>query len=409
MCRIVAEMNRNMKDVTNIAFISLFKGSFKKCFGFELLTPISETEAKHFSNQIMDATGLVIGAKSLKNYSSYILNPNENPENPSVATMDTLARYVLNAPYTDEVQRKNKEAHHPYWYQYRNSIISEEEKTVEEMQEPTKPKNVPAKNKKWFALFIALLIIGIIILAIFFFPSKTIESFSDDFHSVNEDSLKNNGWFLQSKDEQWWQKRNEMPSHLTLFTLRGDNWKDSANAPEIKNLLLRKINPDCFTAEIHLDDFVPMQKWQQAGILLLEDTTFSSKCIRLSIAFNDFFGGFSRPKEIIIQAISSNGKNLNNPEEIIHLPVFSIAPGQDSLITINLAKSALRIEKNRNHFRFLYAVGQVENFAFKEALSKELDIDAKYIGIFALQGFVNDTNYIPAHFKFFSLNNASCN
>ncbi|HEV8084154.1 MAG TPA: hypothetical protein VGP55_13185, partial [Chitinophagaceae bacterium] len=90
---------------------------------------------------------------------------------------------------------------------------------------------------------------------------------------VQDDSLKKHGWFVQEKDELWWNRRHQMPSHLTLFTLRGDNWADSANnKPVIKNLLLRKITSDCFTAEIHLDKFVPMHRWQQAGILLLEDT-----------------------------------------------------------------------------------------------------------------------------------------
>jgi hypothetical protein len=397
-----------MKDATTTAFNSLFRESFKKCFGIELLMPISETEAKHFSNQVMDSTGLVIGAKSLKNYAAYVLNPEMKPENPSVATMDTLARYVLNAPYTDEVQRKNKEAHYPYWYQYRNSTITAEEKNTNEKDEPKQPQTVPAKNKKSLVFFFTLAIIIIITLAVFFYPSKNPENFSDDFHTVREDSLKNNGWFLRSKDEQWWAKRKDMLSNLTLFTLRGDNWKDSANSPEIKNLLLRKINSACFTVEIHLDHFVPMQRWQQAGILLMEDTNFSAKCVRVSLAFNDFFGGLKRPKEIIIQGISSNGKNLNNPEEIIHFPVFSVDSGQEKIVTANLSNSALRIEKNGIHFRFLYAAGQVENFAFKEVLSREISIQPRYIAIFALQGFVNDTNYIPAHFKFFSFNSMRC-
>ena len=116
-----------MKDVTEDAFKLLFKDAFRKCFGFELLTPVSETEAKHFSNQLFDATGLVVGAKTLKNYSLFVLNATGKHENPSVATIDTLARFVLSAPYTDEPQRKEKEAHYPYWYKYRNNIAVEED------------------------------------------------------------------------------------------------------------------------------------------------------------------------------------------------------------------------------------------------------------------------------------------
>ena len=71
-------------------------------------------------------------------------------------------------------------------------------------------------------------------------------------------------------------------------------------------------------------------------------------------------------------------------------------------------KSAIKIEKSGHHFRFFYATGQADNFAFKEALSKELEIEPRYIGVFALHGFVKETGYIPARIKFFSLINAPC-
>ncbi len=394
-----------MQDATNEAFIRLFKEAFKKCFGADLHTTLSETECKHFSNQILEETGLVIGAKSLKNYSSYTLNPDEaKPEKPSVATLDTLARYVLNAPYTNEIKRKEKEAHYPYWFQYRNQFAvtkTSELNTKENITQPTQSfVKVSRRTIVFTFVFIALVVLSII----YFLSVRKSEVFTDNFHSVDNDSLQANGWFLQSEDKLWWNKRNAIPSHLTLYTLQGDNWTDSTHAPVIKNLLVRKIPSDCFTAEVHFDSFVPMRRWQQAGILLLEDTSLSSKSLRISVAYNDFFGGYNRPKEIIVQAISSaGGTNTNHPEEIIHLPMFSIEPGQDSLVANNLRKSALRIEKNGVHFRFLYATGEVENFAFKEALSKDLLFQPKYIGIFALEGFVDETNYIPAFFKYFSL------
>lgn len=140
----------------------------------------------------------------------------------------------------------------------------------------------------------------------------------------------------------------------------------------------------------------------------MEDTTFAGKSLRLSIAYNYFFGGYTKPKEIIIQAINSNANDFSKPEEIAHVTVFNIEPGQDSLVNYNLQKSALKIEKNGNHFRFLYATGAMGNSAFKESLSKDIIMQPKYIGIFALQGFVNNTNYIPAYFKFFSLISTPC-
>jgi hypothetical protein len=102
-----------MKEPDRTIFITLFKEAYIKCFGFQLTSTLTETDSKQFSNSIYMQTGLVIGAKSLKNYSLH-------DSNPSVATLDTLARYVLDAPYTDEINRKNNESHHPYWHQYRS-------------------------------------------------------------------------------------------------------------------------------------------------------------------------------------------------------------------------------------------------------------------------------------------------
>lgn len=88
-----------MKDLNDAAFISLFKEACQKCFGHPLSEPLSETESRHLASQIFEATGLVIGAKSLKNYSIHVAGGADvRTENPSVATLDTLARYVANAP-----------------------------------------------------------------------------------------------------------------------------------------------------------------------------------------------------------------------------------------------------------------------------------------------------------------------
>ena len=63
--------------------------------------------------------------------------------------------------------------------------------------------------------------------------------------------------------------------------------------------------------------------------------------------------------------------------------------------------TALRIEMNNGHCRFLYSASPVENFALKEAFVKDLSIKPKYIALVALEGFVNDTVYLPVRFTFF--------
>ncbi|RZJ56574.1 MAG: hypothetical protein EOO45_28625, partial [Flavobacterium sp.] len=168
-----------MNEVENEAFISLFRECFQKCFAHPLAGAMTETESRHLANTIFEATGLVIGAKSLKNYSLYIATDDRSKrENPSVATLDTMARYVLLAPYTDEVQRK-KEGQYRYWYQYKASRKMED--------------SVPAGNrplKRMLLLFSG--IIGLTALAFFIFnpaPGKKQQVYIDNFQLLKESEL----------------------------------------------------------------------------------------------------------------------------------------------------------------------------------------------------------------------------
>lgn len=387
-----------MNDLDALAFAKLFKEAYIKCFGYSMVTPLSESECNLFSNEIFEKTGLIIGWKSLKNYSYYLLDIyTAKEENPSIATLDTLARYVKNAPAIDEAQRKKKENHYPYWFQFKESVYKSSKKTI------------PFSWKFIGIIGFAGLVIIISLFLLHIFQSAKNEQFKDDFRSVREDSLINRGWLVKSKEKDYWNRRGERSGHLTLFTLRGDNWPDSGGATGIKNLMLRKISSACFTVEVHLSDFIPNQNWQQAGLLLLEGTDFTGKSIRLSLAYNDFAGGFpNKSRDIIIQAITSPGDGLIKPEEIAHKLVFTIEHDPENLIKENLKNSALRIEKHGKTFRFLFANGSMKNSAFKEVVSCDLDIEPKYVGIFAIKGFVDDSENIPAYFDYFSFINSPC-
>jgi beta-xylosidase-like protein len=385
-----------MNELDTSAFTSLFKEAHKKCFGYSIADPLSETESKLFSNKIFDQTGLVIGPKSIKNYSLYILDPRVKNENPSVATLDTFARYVLDAPYTDEVQRKNKESHYPYWFQFKDQFF--------------RKQKMPRREKRsWqWITFLSTGIMLILVIVWFFRKDNKLQPITDNFYSLAEDSLVGRGWFIQSKDEAYWKKRSEQPGCLTLFTIKGDNWPDSLNQPLIKNLLLRKISSECFTTEVHLFNFIPKQNWQQAGIVLLEDTNFTGKGLRLSLLYNDFFGGFPKSRELLIQGVVSNGKTSDKPEEIAHQLIFKLDSSDEHLVEENLQHSALRIEKKGKKFRLLYANGALANSAFKEIISRDIDMNPHFIGLFALKGFVDTATTIPARFNFFSYGPQKC-
>jgi hypothetical protein len=68
--------------------------------------------------------------------------------------------------------------------------------------------------------------------------------------------------------------------------------------------------------------FIPLQEWQQAGMILLEDTLFAGKSIRISVSYHDYFGEHPGSKEILVQAITSLGNGFGKPEEIAHSPIL---------------------------------------------------------------------------------------
>ncbi|MBS1531539.1 MAG: hypothetical protein JSU01_14620 [Bacteroidetes bacterium] len=387
-----------MNDRDYRVFTALFNDACLKYFGQQLLQPLTEAESKIFCNQVLEITGLSIGWKSVKNYSLAVTgDKGAKAENPSAATLDTLARYVLGAPYTTEIQRKQNESHYPYWFLYREKFNK------------AHPNNSAKARRPGI-----LIILGItVVMTMFIFwlnlPTEMGLEFTDRFDHVSDTSLEKRGWFVKDKDTAYWRQNASQKKALTLYTLKGDNWPDPANKQQIKNLVMREVPYECFTAEVHLSDFVPNQEWQQAGILLLEDTTLTGKSARLSIAYNDFFGGFQRPREILVQAISSAGSGFSKPEEIAHKTIaFADSIDTNPIRAKMLQNSALRIEKHGKRFRFLYSGGITGNGAFTEVASQDLDLRPRYIGIFAIKGFKDSTAIIPAHFTFFRIASNLC-
>lgn len=390
-----------MDEFDRRAFSHLLNAVVQKAFDHPLNSSLSESESKHLSVEIQQRTGLIIGWRSLKNYTQFLISPSPDKlENPSTATLDTLSRYILEAPLTTETLRKRDENHFPYWFRFREQTIP-----VVHVQPAT-----PVNRKPIYFLT------GIGIAALLFFAvgfnlflrRPTVETVTDNFQLVSDSSLQKRGWFLQAQNSSYWNRSAETPGQLTLFTLKGDNWQYTGETPRIQNLLLRSVTSDCFRAEVHLTDFVPTANWQQAGLVLLEDTSFVGKSIRLSLAYNDFFGGYSKPAEILIQAVAW-GNSRSHAEEFIHQPLFLLDSTTDRpILAKNLSHFAFRVEKRGQKFRILYSASPVDNFSFKEVTSYESDMKPNYIGLFALKGFVDSTAVVPVAIRFFQLEPQPC-
>jgi len=388
-----------MNEVDFRVFDTLFREACQRCFGHPMVEPLTETESRLMYARIFGDTGLVIGWKSIKNYSVFVLSRAAGkPENPSVATLDTLSRFVMGAAYTTEPERKREAGHYPYWYEYKA-------KWMERGIPPAMVK--PARKKKRFfgiLVLAGMLVVGVVVFRAMLLHGGQGAGFADHFGNVSEDSLTQRGWWVHAPDSDYWNRRGEMPGCLTLYTLRGDIWPDSLNRPVIRNLLLHRIDCDCWTVEVHLKDFVPAQNWQQAGILLMEDTGFGGASMRVSIAFNDYNGVYPRSGTILIQGVVSRGKQEDKPEEFVHLLLFQTDSLRiHPLLSRHLASPALRIERRGNRFRILYADGVLETTSYKEISSQDLPLQPRYVGLFALRGNVDSTAAMPAHFTYFGL------
>jgi hypothetical protein len=388
-----------MNDIDHGAFRALFGEACFKCFGHMVDEPLTETESKLLYNKVFEETGLVIGWKSIKNYSTFLLGDGK-PENPSVATLDTLSRYVLGVPYTTEAERKKEAAHFPHWFGYRGQWLRRRPLAVE----------LPVVRQRrgwwWMGIGLAGMVLAIICLSLFFRRGAG-PGFRDDFRSLRLDSMEGRGWWVASKDPIYWDRRGERAGCLTLFTLKGDNWPDPLEQPKIRDLVLRRIPCNCFTIELHLQDFIPRQNWQQAGVLLMEDTGFGGRSLRVSIAYNDFNGVYPRSGSILVQVISSQASG--KPEELAHVQLFSTdSLLQHPALARNLAHSALRIEKRGDRFRILYADGILPNTSFREIAAHELTMQPRYVGLFALKGFVDSAADMAARINYFSLDCEEC-
>src|SRR3569832_695709 len=112
-----------MNDRDHRVFAALYKDAYLKCFGERLEQPLTETESRLFCTRVHEVTGLPVEWQNVTAYSFFIARGKSvKNENPSTATLDTLARYVLAAPYTTGAQRNDNESHYPYWFLYREQF-----------------------------------------------------------------------------------------------------------------------------------------------------------------------------------------------------------------------------------------------------------------------------------------------
>ena len=406
---IIESTDREPRESDADAFARLFGDAYRRCFASPFTAPLTETESHRLSVEIAESTGLEIGWKSLKNYSAYLMGRSARAENPSVATLDTLARYVAGAPRTDEARRRASERHYPYWFRYRDALRDSPAASTAPPAAPA-PTAAPPRPRRTAIVVNAIVLVTVLVLLFVALRQHRARSepFADDFSDVSAAALAARGWSVHAVDSTYWNRRAEQPGHLTLFTLEGDNWPQPGRAPVIRNLLVRPLSSDCFDVDVRLTSFFPRQNWQQAGLLLLEDTTLTGRSARMSIGYNDFSGGFPQTREIIVQAITSLGHGAGKPEEFVHQRLFALDSTIEPLVRQNLESSALRIEKRGPRLRLLYSAGPLKNGAFKEVGRTDFDFRPTTVALFAIKGFVSQSDVVPVHIDAFTQTAVAC-
>lgn len=400
-------------------FSGLFERAVEKCFGHSFSSALTETESKRFSDVILEATGLVVGWKTLKNYSIACLRGDAGSENPSTASLDSLARYVMNAPITTEPERKKASSPYEHWFRYKGAQAGAHANsdqtntgTGESQYRGTpdngKPQTARINQKRsqkrriirWVSATIFIILLTVVFITI---KQANKKNFTDDFSDTKQ--LEMRGWSIINPDIQFWNNRSINAGVLTLYTLFGDNWPDSLHPqPAIRNMLIREIKPGSYTVSMDLRKFLPLHRWEQAGMILLEDTSFHSKSLRISIAFNDNFGGYTRSPEILIQAIKSDLANSLKPEEIVHHPLFVLdSISSRPAILSNFDYTSLQIRGKDGKMELLYAAGSESNSAYHQVATTTIDFVPKYIGIFAIKGLVSNKTITPVFIDGFRL------
>ena len=365
---------------------------------YSALKKLSETEANSLAVLIEERTGMTISGKTIINFINAILKDTPNKINPSLVSLDTLARYCLDIPRGSDQERK-KQNNYIYWYQYCEQLRNGNYQTYE----PSIQKEIPNNNieeenpflnknnkRRWIALFISLFFL---ILTLFLMPQKTTNYTQNfDFSTPQQliDSLKRDGWIIIDEDSAFLYKQNR-PGALTLYTLAGDYWVKPKEEPIIKNLLLKKINcGSCCEIIIKIDDFRPDCRHQQVAIMIFgSDFSKNAPHLRYALLNTDtdqweYFQSIYIPL-CIYEIVNNTGKVLyaNSPYDSFDAKL----PRKDFIIRLRYT----------NNSYILSGMSDYEWTGEKEFYrNSDTNFKPKYIALAAFHGLTHD-DYIPLY------------
>ncbi|MCB0836711.1 MAG: hypothetical protein KDD99_08640 [Bacteroidetes bacterium] len=339
-------------------------------------------EAETLSVYISEETGQRISGKSIREFVKNVLSQGERGSKPSLASLDILARYILeiDKDSVDDVSLVNYQS----WFDYKKRIVVPSQNTSN--------LDVHKSRKKRRVYFYFLLAIPLILIFAFWGNDLTINSkeiFEENFNDLSDAELAKRGWFLQDPDPYYWNQRNlnnqsnDTSRYLTLFTLRGDNWVANEK-PYIKNRLIRPINVEHkYEIEFDIKDFFPNQNFQQCGFMLMDDTLFDKDLLRVCITTSRY--PRSRGEYFSLQALVFDNGTTSRPTEYSK-PFFSLTyPNEayDQMIC-HYSYMSIKLVCENKKIRILASYGENKAKSYSDR-TKEFSIDftPKYISLYA--------------------------
>lgn len=153
-------------------FIALFQQACLRCFGQLPATPLDAAASAHMSHVMHQSTGLFLSARIIQHYAAFALAPAATiTETPSGASLDTLARYVMDAPYTTEAERKTREGYFPYWHLFKAQYATGTAHETEDNPVPVRtvtsaPDSTGAQRLRRGALAVGIVLIILVLLVL---------------------------------------------------------------------------------------------------------------------------------------------------------------------------------------------------------------------------------------------------
>lgn len=378
------ENRDDIRSLTTLLAMVALKG-----LGERKIRKITEGEARSLAAHIKELTGQTISPRSLINYFKAAESEDWMSINPSMYTLDILAKYGLNGS-SGMYGRELPSDAGLYWLKFKQNETAS-------AVSPRPAGRLKIRGIFWVTLFILL---GIPAAWLILKPSPT--DFRDTFDHVSLDALQDSGWAVLDLDTLWL-KKQPMAGHLTLYTLHGDYWTKPHETPYVRNTLVRKIkNPREWDIFLNLTDFKPNGTFQQVGLVFFETPQNKQRVIRYTLCYTmeeqlDCF----YPKKYAELLEIKNGL----VEAIKSTAVHNRPDGHGNLESHDVC---LRVQFTEGKFIFSFQAGDTYQ-GFTPIKEHQSTLKPKYVGIFAFQGqtdfsgkpFNSDT--IPAFINDFSI------